>query len=162
MALLQEGTHVVFVKDAIFTETKAGHLAVRLTFGTHLTGDQITWTGTFSTPKAMEYTLGVLKTCGLKSIPDDIATQGAHAFDGRDVEIVVEKVPGNEPGKFFTNVKWVNPVGGKKAADSRPQLSSNAAIARLAQLGVGNTYKAMKAQEQAQPTFAPKDLDLLF
>lgn len=157
---LQEGTHVVFVKDAAFTETKNGNLAVKLTFGSHLGSETTSWMGTFSTPKAMDYTLKTLKTCGLKKVPDDIATQGAAAFDGRDVEVVIEKTPGNEPGRFFHNVKWVNPIGGKPKAAAPEKISPSAAVARLSQLGVTNHYKAIAAEAQQATGTTQVEADL--
>lgn len=153
MAILSEGTHTVRVKDAQFTETKNGNIAVKLTFTNSAGGgDIISWTGTFVSEKAKEYTFGVLDTCGLKETPAEIVTKGAQAFDGREVEVVVVKEPGSEPGKFFTKVKYVNPVGGrqfqsKAKTAASPQMGQGAALAKLASLGITDQYRAHKAEK---------------
>lgn len=149
MSIFQEGKHNVFVQSAEFFQTEKGSLAVRLTFASHTSADIIKWTGTFGTPKAMQYTLKALATCGLKNDPNDIATLGAQAFDGREFEIEVEKKPGNAPGKFFSNVKWINPIGGmKKTANSLdPRIATN----MLSALGASASFKAMKAMEPKTP-----------
>jgi hypothetical protein len=153
MAIFAEGKHTVFVSQAEFFQTQKGSLAVKLLFHSNVNSDSITWTGTFGTPKAMEYTLKSLATCGLKSDPNDIVTLGANAFDGRLFEIEVEKKPGNAPGKFFHNVKWINPIGGRTKQLTNG-LDAKTAQTMLSALNASASFKAIKAQDpqQVSPT----------
>ena len=110
-------------------------------------GDSIKNTMTFATPEVMESTLKKLAICGLKGVADDIATLGILAFDGRQVEIVVETKPDKlDLTKQWTNVKYINGIGAnkqKKADDSK--LDSKQALSMLAALGVNQALKAVKA-----------------
>lgn len=155
--ILNEGIHTVKVNYAEFFTNSKGNLAVKLSFGDS-NGNGINWNGNFGTEKSRKYSLKVLATCGLKGAVEDIVSQGAGAFDGREVEITIEKKPGNEAGKFFHEVKWVNPVGHQAsftsgaARSQSPKMDPKQALSMIGSLGLSQDYKAMKAMSGVNST----------
>lgn len=151
METIKAGTYEAKVVDYGVTKTKKGDpmVMVRFTiYDAEGSAHNITWYGTFSSPKSQEISSEALAVCGMKT--KNFAELANGAGSGvLDQNKVVQLTVVNEEweGKTRTKVKYINPPGGGGFRDKMSKADAAQLFSGLNLAGVAATAQKKFVKE---------------